>query len=90
MRDADAGPAQLDEEAIAFRTMVPTLSERLEDLRRICLSNVTILLSGETGTGKEVLARAIHAHSRRAGSFVAVNCSTLTDGLAILSPSLPL
>lgn len=54
----------------------------LEVLPRIAESESTILLQGETGTGKELLARAIHGLSaRRAGPFVAVNCGALPDTL---------
>ena len=45
-------------------------------------STIGVLLVGETGTGKEVLARAIHDASGRVGPFVPVNCNTLTEGLA--------
>lgn len=44
-------------------------------------SNLTVLLQGETGTGKEVLARFIHETSARRGRFIAVNCATLPRDL---------
>jgi PAS domain S-box-containing protein len=54
----------------------------LEVLPRIADSESTILLQGETGTGKELMARAIHGLSgRRDGPFVAVNCGALPDSL---------
>jgi transcriptional regulator with PAS, ATPase and Fis domain len=60
----------------------PSMRRLLEVLPRIAESESTILLQGETGTGKELLARAIHSHSgRRDGPFVAVNCGALPDTL---------
>jgi DNA-binding NtrC family response regulator len=45
-------------------------------------NRATVLVRGETGTGKEVIARAIHEHSEHAAEpFIAVNCSALTDTL---------
>jgi DNA-binding NtrC family response regulator len=56
-----------------------TLFQLLETVAR---SNSTILVTGETGTGKEVVARAIHHNSpRRANRFVALNCSAIPETL---------
>ncbi|NLV45950.1 MAG: sigma 54-interacting transcriptional regulator [Candidatus Hydrogenedentes bacterium] len=59
------------------------LMRRLFDvLPQIAASDSSVLIQGETGTGKELLARAVHGMSRRAeGPFVAVNCGALPDTL---------
>src|SRR5206468_2227027 len=54
----------------------------LELIARVTGSRTTVLLEGETGTGKELVARAIHAGGpRRDHLFVAVNCAALSEGL---------
>jgi PAS domain S-box-containing protein len=54
----------------------------LDVLPRVAESESTILVQGETGTGKELVARAIHGLSaRRDGPFVAINCGALPDAL---------
>jgi two-component system response regulator HydG len=59
----------------------PAMLDLLEQLGRVVACDATILLTGETGTGKELLARTIHARSRRSGPFVPVDCASLPDTL---------
>jgi transcriptional regulator with AAA-type ATPase domain len=61
----------------AFVTLSPALAQSFERLTAVARTRVSVLLEGETGTGKEVVARAIHAVSGRPGKFVAVNCGAL-------------
>jgi DNA-binding NtrC family response regulator len=75
--DVDGAPPL----ARGLSTLLPELAMRYGDLARIARSTVPLLLLGETGTGKEVLARAVHTLSGRAGRFVAVNCGALPANL---------
>jgi hypothetical protein len=54
----------------------------LERLYAVSRSALPVLIVGETGTGKECVARAVHEWSGRKGPFVALNCASLPDGLA--------
>jgi two-component system response regulator AtoC len=63
-------------------TQSPAMRDVQELLTRAARSTATVLIRGETGTGKEVAARAIHEMSaRRAKPFVAVHCAALPDAL---------
>jgi transcriptional regulator with PAS, ATPase and Fis domain len=62
-------------------TVLPSLQQAFADLERVARSTVSVVLEGETGTGKEVVARAVHALSGRGGPFVAVNCGAIAPTL---------
>src|SRR5436190_16542182 len=73
------------QEDLALRTDMIGNSKALRDVKdlskKAAETDFTILIQGETGTGKEVIARTIHNNSRRADRpFVAVNCGVLTEG----------
>jgi transcriptional regulator of acetoin/glycerol metabolism len=60
----------------------PLMAANVEKAKRVLERNVAIMLLGETGTGKEMFARAIHASSSRASrAFVAINCASIPESL---------
>jgi transcriptional regulator of acetoin/glycerol metabolism len=66
----------------ALRTGDAGIDAALAKLTRVIGRDIPILIQGETGTGKELVAQAIHNEScRRGGPFVAVNCASIPEGL---------
>jgi DNA-binding NtrC family response regulator len=60
----------------------PQVQRVIEQVRQVAASNVTVLIQGETGTGKELIARAIHQLSPRNGHpFVALDCGAIPETL---------
>ncbi|MFV1956790.1 MAG: sigma 54-interacting transcriptional regulator, partial [bacterium] len=60
----------------------PAIRNLFEFIKRVSVSDGTVLISGETGSGKELVARAVHTLSVRAkGPFVAINCSAISHDL---------
>jgi len=59
----------------------PAICQVLDVIGRVAATTSTLLLEGETGTGKELIARAIHHRSGRKGQFVAVNCGAIPSEL---------
>src|SRR5476649_334389 len=75
----EIGKASIFEEIVGAS---PALTAALSLVSKVAGSDSTVLLTGETGTGKELVARAIHRRSRRASrAFVAVNCAAIPQEL---------
>ena len=72
-------------ERYQFRNIVarsPKMQEVLATVERVAPTHSTVLLGGESGVGKDLIARAIHEHSRRAaGPFIKINCTAIPENL---------
>jgi DNA-binding NtrC family response regulator len=62
---------------LPLATCVPSLAKQFQRLARVADSNIPVVVLGETGTGKEVIARALHRMSRRPGALIALNCGAI-------------
>jgi transcriptional regulator with PAS, ATPase and Fis domain/HAMP domain-containing protein len=75
---------QIDQ-AFLFEEIVgssPALQTVLSSIVKVAPTDSTVLITGETGTGKELIARAIHKHSQRSGeAFISVNCASIPSSL---------
>lgn len=58
----------------------PAMKQVLATIERVAFSDASILVTGEHGTGKEIVARLVHERSGRRGAFIAVNAGALPDG----------
>jgi transcriptional regulator with GAF, ATPase, and Fis domain len=77
------GAARPREEEVPLVGQHPAFLEVLEKAHRVAAYDISVLLQGETGTGKGLLARLIHENSSRAaGPFVSLNCSAIGAPLA--------
>jgi DNA-binding NtrC family response regulator len=79
--DSDRDLAAETTTPIPFRTVSRELEHRVDQLVKIARAGVAVLIRGETGTGKELIARAIHEASGRRGAFVPINCGALPRNL---------
>ena len=76
------GSCVVQSESVTYKTSTPEMSALLDDVRRMAAHNVTVLLVGETGTGKTRMARMIHELSpRRKSKFLTVACGALPSEL---------
>ncbi len=74
-------PSPPKELATQFVSADPTIAAIVRRVESAAARKMPVLIRGETGTGKEQLARHAHAASRRSGAFVAVNCAALPESL---------
>src|SRR5262245_39043584 len=74
--------AGFDDERDGIIGLAPSMRNVFDRLRRVAPTDTTVLISGETGTGKELLARALHRRSRRAGyPLVTANLASIPESL---------
>ncbi len=78
---ADLELSQATCESPALATLSIPLAREFAALARVAASRVPIVVLGETGTGKEVIARTVHQLSERRGRFTAINCGALPQAL---------
>ncbi len=73
---------QVERTSLVLVGRSPALLEVYKHVARAAASNVPVLITGETGTGKEMVARALHKRSpRAAGPFIPVDCGAITESL---------
>jgi sigma-54-specific transcriptional regulator len=77
--ESPTAPLSIRAKALVFHD--PGSQALLKQVERIALSDATVLVNGETGTGKELIARHIHNTSGRRGPFVPVNCGAFSESL---------
>jgi sigma-54-specific transcriptional regulator len=77
--DSHTAPLTIRAKALVFHD--PQSRVLLDHVERLARSDATVLVTGETGTGKELIARHIHTTSGRPGPFVAVNCGAFSETL---------
>lgn len=74
-------PDDKNDDKHGFIATDPQLIEGFDNAVRIARAGLPIIIEGETGTGKEVFARALHNTLRSEGPFVALNCAAIPEGL---------
>ncbi len=65
----------------AIVTAAPEMLKVARTIERVAATDVSVMLLGASGTGKELLARAVHERSGRTGAFVAINCAAIPENL---------
>jgi len=80
-RNYDTGTSSEEHKPISFIGETPPIKQLVQLVQRIAPTQSTVLIQGETGTGKELVAQSIHEQSGRSGPFVPVNCGSIAPDL---------
>src|SRR5260370_25663633 len=75
MKELDS--EHVDAVAANLTTLLPPLAQQFASLAQVAPAMVSVMIRGETGTGKELVGRALHQLSRRSGRFVALNSGAI-------------
>ena len=80
-RDLERLRGELEQRHDLVIGRTPAMQEVYKVIGRVAPTDATVLIQGETGTGKELIAKTIHYHSSRGGPFMALNCSAIPNEL---------
>src|SRR5438552_715898 len=80
-RDLERLRGELEQRHDLVIGRTPAMQEVYKVIGRVAPTDATVLIQGETGTGKELIAKSIHQHSSRGGPFMALNCSAIPNEL---------
>jgi PAS domain S-box-containing protein len=85
LQDENVALREQVDQAFMFEEIIgasPALKAVLSDVSKVAASDSSVLITGETGTGKELIARAIHKRSRRSShAFISLNCAAIPSSL---------
>ena len=81
-QQTELGPRQVDSDKVTLLGTAPAFRRAIELARKVAPTDASVFITGESGSGKEMIAQFIHHNSRRSSRpFVAVNCAALPEGL---------
>jgi two-component system NtrC family response regulator len=80
-RRLEAGASPADAVLGSIITAAPEMQKVARTIERVATTDVSVMLLGASGTGKELLARAVHEKSGRRGEFIAINCAAIPENL---------
>ncbi|MDA2928612.1 sigma 54-interacting transcriptional regulator [Acidobacteria bacterium AH-259-O06] len=80
-KGVESGPSLVIDDNRTIVGQHPVMQKLFAEIHRVAATDSTVLIYGESGAGKELVARALHSLSRRRGRFLPINCSALPENL---------